>query len=233
MPFPNKHVKYHLGRNKQPGTFQTPKLYTCQVSSKASLSFLLVLKFCTKGEILFEVSSRTPIEVNGLGFLPKGKDEDNQRKNTSAKCPVFVRPPQDFKTRQELVLFGPVSLCKELFVVPSVLSPVVSTNWPLNCTCTSPIQTCWSLGSWGLGTNLCCILVPSSLPSRFCCHSGHRYGEWRSHLLVDKTCCSQSHSNVLHKSHGFGTQSEQLLNYVSKFATGGLDWSCQSGMPSR
>lgn len=88
--FPNKHVKYHLRWNKQPGTFQTPKLYICQVSSKASLSFLLVLKFCTKGEILFEVSIRTPIEVNGLGFLPKGKDVDNQRKSASAKCPVLL-----------------------------------------------------------------------------------------------------------------------------------------------
>lgn len=101
LPFPHEHVKQ--SQNKQPGTFQTPKLYTCQVSSKTSLSFLLVLKFCTKGEILFEVSSRTPIEVNGLGFLPKGKDEDNQRKNTSAKCPVLARPLQDFKTRQKLV----------------------------------------------------------------------------------------------------------------------------------
>lgn len=102
LPIPNKHVK--PSRNKQPGTFQTPKLYTCQVSSKTSLSFLLVLKFCTKGEILFEVSSRTPIEVNGLGFLPKGKDADNQRKNTSAKCPVLVRPLQDIKTRQKPAL---------------------------------------------------------------------------------------------------------------------------------
>lgn len=153
------------------------------------------------------------------------------RERTSAKCPVLVRPLQDIKTRQKLVL--PLLLC----VKSELLSHYPCTNWPLNCNLDAahlnPKQACWLFGAWAFVTNLCCTLVPSSLPSRFCCHSGHRYDEWRSHLSVDKTCCSQTHSNVLHRSHGSDTRSGQLLHYVSRSAIDGLGWSCQSGMPSQ
>lgn len=120
------------GRTNKPGTFQTPKLYTCQVSFKTSLSFLLVLKFCTKGEILFEVSSRTPIEVSGLGFLPKGKDADNQSKKTPAKCPALRADLSKTLTQgRNYSSPAPGSLCKELVTAPSVLSPLStqSDHW--------------------------------------------------------------------------------------------------------
>lgn len=171
------------GGTNKPGSFQTPKLYTCQVSFKTSLSFLLVLKFCTKGEILFEVSIRTPIEVSGLGFLPKGKDADNQRKNTSAKCPVRVlespSPLQDITTRQKLLFSCPQYSVQRPGHCPISPYPCLhnlTTECSLDTTPSSPSQSHRPAGR-AFVTNLCCTLVPSSLPSRSCCHSGRRCGE--------------------------------------------------------